>query len=59
MSKSQSPSPPPTVERDPLDTPTNTAERRALWRVRTGLKAGFRTGQGPYFTGSVTVSDDG
>ena len=59
MMKSQSPSPPLTVARDPLDTPTNTAERRAPWRVSTGLKAGLRTGQGPYYTGSVTVSDDG
>ncbi len=59
MMKSQSPSRPLTVERDPLNTPTNTAERRAPWRVSTGLKAGLRTGQGPYFAGSVTVSEDG
>lgn len=51
MTKSQSPARPLAV----ANAQPNTAERRAPWRLKTGLKAG----QGPYYTGYVKVSDDG
>ncbi len=37
----------------------NTAERRAPWPVKTGLKSGTGSSRGSYYTGYVKVSPDG